>query len=92
MRAAMSIGGENRFGMVGRKNIEKMVSTTPLLDFGFESEMLSDAMRLMAERIPPALDDAISELGDSGIATGEDVVRSMMHGVRAICSRTIERL
>lgn len=92
MRAAMSIGGENRFGMVGRKNIEKMVSTTPLLDFGFESEMLSDAMRLMAERIPPALDDAIGELGDSGIATGEDVVRSMMHGVRAICSRTIERL
>ena len=92
IRTAMSIGGENRFGMVERKHIEKMVSTTCLSDFGFEGEMLSNAMHLMAERIPPALDAAINELKDSGLASGEDVVRSMVHGVRAICSRTTERL
>lgn len=90
LRAALSIGGENRFGLAGRENVEKMVHDLGLNDLSLDANTLTRRFRTMAEVIPTALEEVIEAHGHlHGI---DQVAPPMQSEIAAHCQRTIERL
>ena len=91
LRAAMSIGGENRFGFVGARHIEKMVRDNRLADLGIDAAALTVRFREMAERVPDSLARAIDEVRNSKIPHNEQMFSDMLVQVTANCRRSLEQ-
>ena len=92
LRAALSIGGENRFGMLGAKHVTKMVHNCELEELGLDSNLLIDRLRIMAQLIPDATDRMIEEARTLDSAGVESIGLNMSREIRSNCSRTLELL
>lgn len=92
LRSALSIGGENRFGEVGRKNIEKMVYSCQLEEMDLDAEMLCDRFAKMAKVIPEATQSAIEEARRERLQGIDDVADAMQREIAANCTRSLERM
>lgn len=90
LRAALSIGDENRFGSAGSANVEKMVRDAGLTDLGLGSNMLIERFRAMADIVPSALNEIVDAHKDLlGI---DKIAAPMQSEISAHCRRTVERL
>lgn len=92
LRAALSIGGENRFGMVGAAHVENMVRTCGLEDVGLDADTLNDRFRKMAALVPGAVAEAIDDVRKDGIADVDEIGDALYREIAANCRRTAERL
>lgn len=89
LRAALSIGGENRFGMLGAANVEKMVRDCGLEELGLSSDLLCGRLATMAEMIPSALDTVVAEVSAFGPRDVEVVERAMREEASSNCRRVL---
>ena len=92
LRAALSIGGENRFGMLSAEHVAKMVRDCGLEALGLDDDLLMGRLRMMAQLIPSATDKVIEEAKVLDSAGIESVGSRMSREIRANCSRTLELL
>lgn len=92
LRAALSIGGENRFGEVGRKNIEKMVHDCQLDEMGLDTEMLCDRFSKMAKIIPSSIQTALEEGRKDKLLGIDDIADAMQKEIAGNCARSSENM
>ncbi|MDO4848603.1 MAG: HipA domain-containing protein [Coriobacteriia bacterium] len=92
LRAALSIGGENRFGHVGAEQVEKMVDNCGLGEIGLNADMLVGRFRTMAEMIPPAVEAEVDHALAAGFPGAHEVGEPMKIEIAENCSRTLRRL
>lgn len=92
LRAALSIGGENRFGRVGVQQIEKMVSNCALETYGLTVDLLTKRMASMAEVIPPATESVVERAVSQGVSGAAEVGAKMVKEISAHCGRTLAQL
>ena len=92
VRAALSIGGENRFGMVGRGCVEKMVETCHLEELGIGTSLLCGQLRTMANLLPKACSKVLSIAQADGLPGAAEVATPFEQEVTANCNRTLDRL
>ena len=92
LRAALSIGGENRFGMLGAKNVRKMVADCELEEVGLDSDLLCGRLATMAELVPGALREVASEALGEDFRDAEDVLTSLEDEVAQNCARVLEKM
>lgn len=89
LRAALSIGGENRFGMLGAANVEKMVRDCGLEELGLSSDLLCGRLVTMASMIPDALDTVVAEVSAFGFRDVEVVEHAMREEISSNCRRVL---
>lgn len=89
-RAALSIGGENRFGLIRRENIERMVRGNALDELGLDGELLSKRFEMMANLVPKALNDVLDE--SASFPGMEKIAPAFLSEVTANCRRSCERM
>lgn len=89
LRAALSIGGENRFGMVGEAQVEKMVASCKMDDLGLSAELLCDRFRTMASLLPDSVDVVVSRARDDRLEGIEAIGPTMCSEIRGNCERTL---
>lgn len=92
LRAALSIGGENRFGMLGAQHVEKTVRDCGLDEFGLDAGLLCARLATMAELTPKALSDVMGEARLSGFQGIDAVADTMQDEVAENCARVLARL
>lgn len=92
LRAALSIGGENRFGHVGAEQIEKMVRNCSLDEIGLSAGVLVGRFRTMAEMIPPAVESEVDHALAAGLPGASEVGGPMKKEIAENCGRTLRRL
>lgn len=92
LRAALSIGGENRFGLVGASHVSKLTQTCDLESLDLNAEMLCDRFQTMARMIPEALDREITEAEKRELIGIEKVAPILSSEIRANCARTLALL
>ncbi len=92
LRAALSIGGENRFGMLGADNVEKMVRDCNLDELELSTDLLCGRLGTMAKLIPNALDNVVAEARAQGLPGIEDIEEAMQKEIASNCSRTLMRM
>lgn len=84
-KAAMRIGGESRFGRLSRKHWNRFAR-----DAGLEEERVRGTVRLIAESLPHALqqacDDESAAIGDS------DLPERLLPAIEQLCANTLTRL
>ena len=92
LRAAMSIGGENRFGRLGQEHLRKLAADPALANSGVGYDWLMASARRMAEMVPGALREVVHESAKDGLAGIEAVGPLLEREVSANCRRLLERL
>lgn len=92
LRTALSIGGENRFGMLGAANVEKMVQDCGLEELNLDSALLCGQLATMAELVPKALDAVLSEAHAFDFQDLEIVEGTMREEITSNCHRTLAQL
>lgn len=92
LRAALSIGGENRFGMLDAKHVTKMVRNCELETLGLDSNLLIGRLRTMAQLIPDATDGVIEQAKALDPAGVESIGPGMSCEIHSNCSRTLALL
>ncbi|MGN0038680.1 MAG: hypothetical protein ACI36Y_06080 [Coriobacteriales bacterium] len=92
LRAALSIGGENRFGMLSANHIEALVSNSSLGELSLGSDLLKERMAAMARVVPHALEEVAGEARLQGVEGAADSAGKMLSEIEANCRRTLERL
>ncbi len=92
LRAALSIGGENRFGMLEAKNVRKMVPDCKLDELGLDFNLLRERLATMAELVPQALHAVLEESASKGVHDVDDVAGIMVEEVTKNCARVLARL
>ena len=92
LRAALSIGGENRFGMVGATCVAKMVETCELETLGLDLELLCDRLQTMASLVPDAIEAEVATAEKAAIPGIDRVGPCMAAEIRANCNRTLDLL
>lgn len=92
LRAALSIGGENRFGMLGSANVEKMVRDCGLEELGLNSDLLCGRLAAMAELIPGKLDAVVADIRALNLCDFEILEGAMREEIADNCKRVLNRL
>ncbi len=92
LRAALSIGGENRFGMLGSENVEKMVRDCGLEGLGLSSDLLCERLATMAELIPGEFDAMVAEMRTLDLCDSEVLEGAMREEIASNCKRVLNRL
>lgn len=92
LRAALSIGGENRFGMLEASNVRKMVEDCALSEIELDAELLIERLRTMAALVPDALERAIDEAHGLNIPNIDCIAADMVDEIKDNCSRTLNKL
>lgn len=92
LRAAMSIGGENRFGCVGAEHVEKMVDNCGLEELGLGAGVLVRQFRAMAEAIPAALASEVERAADEGLPGIDAIRKPMEKEIGDNCHRSLSLL
>lgn len=92
LRAAMSIGGENRFGMLDEKNIEQLSKNEHLIAAGVTQQWVDAAAKRMAREIPVALRQVFDEASDEGLADIEALRDDMEREVGMNCRRFLSKM
>ncbi len=92
LRAALSIGGENRFGLVGAEHVEKMVENCGLAAMGLDADMLVGRFKTMAKMVPEAVDAEVTRAVADGLPGAAEVGEAMKSEIGQNCARTIRNL
>lgn len=92
LRAALSIGGENRFGFFGSADVDKMVRDCGLDELDLGSDLLCGRLARMANLIPGALDDVIDATRALNPRDVEVIEGSMREEIANNCKRVLESL
>ena len=78
--------------MLGAKNVRKMVSDCGLEEIGLDSDLLCARLATMAELVPRALREVVSEARGGDYRDAEDVLASLEEEVAQNCARVLERM
>lgn len=90
IRAAMSIGGENEIGKLGRHHVQRFVEANALEGFGLDEGACASILARLAESIPGKLARAFGDLGEcEGVA---EIRERLVGPVEEVCSTTLARL
>ena len=92
LRAAMAIGGENRFGMLGSKHLEQLSHDENLVAAGITREWITSSAERMATEVPSALQSVLVETSEACLVGIEQVGPALMREIGANCRRFLERL
>ena len=92
LRAALSIGGENRFGAVGASDVDSMVATCGLEELGLDAAFLKNRFASMAKIVPDSVAEVVSEARNADLPGTDSVGLTMQQEIAANCRRTLERL
>ena len=92
LRAALSIGGENRFGLLGAEHVGKMVRDSNLEEFGLGAGMLCARLADMAKLVPKALAKVLAEVRSCGTSDKDAVAEAMQREITANCERLLARM
>lgn len=92
LRAALSIGGENRFGHVKSNDVEKMVANCELEELGLSADMLIDRFRTMAEVVPRAVAEAVDRAIGQGLPGAAEIGEPLKREISENCTRTLSNL
>ncbi|MGN0078420.1 MAG: HipA domain-containing protein [Coriobacteriales bacterium] len=92
LRAALSIGGENRFGMLGAEHVEKMVESCRLGELRLGARMLCARLEEMARAVPAVATAVVGEARAQGLAGIDNVGDALVEELSAHCRRTLELL
>lgn len=92
LRAALSIGGENRFGLVGKEHVEKMVENCGLDGLGLDVGMLVNRFAMMANMVPAAVEDEVARAVAGGLPGAAEVGEPMKSEIAQNCARTLRNL
>lgn len=92
LRAALSIGGENRFGMLEAKNVRKMVTDCKLDELGLDFDLLCARLATMADLVPQALRAVLEESASKGVHGTDELAGVMVEEVAKNCARVLARL
>ena len=92
LRAAMSIGDENRFGMLDNSHLEQLSHDANLTAAGVTLEWINSSAIRMASQMPTALQSALDEANDAHLAGVEQVGPALAREIGANCRRFLERL
>ena len=92
LRAAMSIGGENRFCMLDGKHLEQLSHVESLVTAGVTREWITSSAERMATEIPSALQLVMDGANEACLDGIEQVGPALMREISANCRRLLERL
>lgn len=92
LRAALSIGGENRFGVVGAEHVEKMVESCGLAAMGLDADLLVSRFKTMAKMVPEAVEDEVARATADGLPGAAEVGEAMKSEIAQNCARTLRNL
>lgn len=92
LRAALSIGGENRFGTVAAKHVERLVEQCDLAALGLTADMLIRQFASMASLIPQALQQEIDLARQQEMQGIDSIAASFESEVGGNCRRTLNLL
>jgi len=87
LRMAMSIGGENRLGFVGRAHVSRFASMA-----GMESDECSNLMANLCERIMRHAEEAVDEMGEERIDGLDELAERLLPRLKSNCKRTLQLL
>lgn len=88
----MSIGGENRFGMLDSSHLEQLSHDVNLVSAGVTLEWIASSAERMATQIPAALQSVLDEAGDAHLTGVEQVGPALAREISANCRRLLKRL
>ncbi|MBR3326638.1 MAG: type II toxin-antitoxin system HipA family toxin [Atopobiaceae bacterium] len=92
LRAAMSIGGENRFGLLSGRHLERLSRDANLITAGITREWIASAAERMATEIPSALQVVLNSASKAHLAGIEQVGPALIREIGANCRRFLEQL
>ena len=92
IRAALSIGGENRFGMLKRADVEKMVADCRLDGLGLGANLLCEKLATMAHVVPDALRATIDDAQSRKLHGISEVAGALQSEIEGNCKRTLSHL
>lgn len=87
LRMAMSIGGENRLGFVGREHVVRFARMA-----GVEQGACLNLMANLCERIMLHTPAVLEELMDAGATGANELAERMLPRIEAHCRKTIQAL
>ena len=86
-RTALSIGGENRFGMLKKKHVEKMAVSCRLEELDIGADTLCEQFETMARMVPQVLASVIEEARLQKVLGIDDIAERMQTEISANCAR-----
>ena len=89
IRAALSIGGENRFGMLKRSDVEKMARDCHLDDLDLDASLLCEKLVAMANIVPDALQAVIGDAQLRKLHGIDEIADAMQSEIENNCKRTL---
>ena len=92
LRTAMSIGGENRFGMLDGRHLEQLAHDESLAAAGITREWIMSSAERMATEAPQALRAVLDKASEACLVGIEQVGPALTHEISANCRRFLERL
>lgn len=92
LRAAMSIGGENRFGMLSGKHLELLSSDENLNVAGVTLEWIVASAERMATEMPSALQVVLDYANEARLPGVDRVGPALAREISANCRRFLEHL
>lgn len=92
LRAALSIGGENRFGRLKPENIQKMVDNCDLDNWEINARFLQDRFVAMAELIPDALESVLGEAEALCLPGIDEVAPPIRKEIGNNCRRSLDAM
>lgn len=97
-RLAMAVGGENRFGRVGRGAIERYAGKNDpevaqtMLAAGLSAESCVSIMADLAQEIPGAMESVFDDAVAEGVPGADELREHLLGPVKENCERTIALL
>lgn len=89
LRCALSIGGENRFGMLRTEHIEKMAANCRLDDLGLGADALCRQFAAMAELVPGTLETTLAQIRLQNTPEIDEITEKMQAEITANCARSL---
>lgn len=91
-RLAMSIGGENRFGRVGRGAVERYAAMTRVGELGLSDDVCLNIMEDLAQTVPACMAAAFDDAEAAGIEGAAELREHLLPHVSENCKRTLALL
>lgn len=92
LRAAMSIGGENRFGMLNGKHIERLSKNEHLIAAGVTWRWIDTVAKRMAKELPTVLHEVLEMASEEDLAGIDALREDMEREIRMNCSRFLNQV
>ena len=87
LRMAMSIGGENRLGFVGREHVTRFASLAQI-----ETDECVNLMANLCERIVTSSTRVVEETSRRGFSGVDELAERLLPRLESSCRQTLQRL